>query len=69
MAAKKLAPENLQFMSINEVAAKLASHPKTIAKLIRNGSLESVKVGKRRLISLTHFRRYIEAHMTEGSLE
>lgn len=56
-------------MSINEVAAKLASHPKTIAKLIRNGSLESVKVGKRRLISLTHFRRYIEAHMTEGSLE
>jgi len=69
MAAKKITPDNLTFLSINEVAQKLASHPKTIAKLIRSGSLESVKVGKRRLISLTHFRRYIEAHMTEGSLE
>ena len=67
--AKKLAAENLEFMSINEVAAKLSIHPKTVAKLVRGGVLNSIKLGKRRLVSMKHFRQFLESNITEGSLD
>jgi excisionase family DNA binding protein len=48
-----------QHLSINQVAAKLSVHRSTVERLLYDGKLGYRQVGRRRIISETHFRKYL----------
>jgi excisionase family DNA binding protein len=48
-----------QHFSIDQVAAKLSVHRSTVERLLYAGKLGYCQVGRRRIISATHFRKYL----------
>jgi excisionase family DNA binding protein len=48
-----------QHFSIDQVAAKLSVHRSTVERLLYAGKLGYCQIGRRRIISETHFRKYL----------
>jgi excisionase family DNA binding protein len=48
-----------QHLSIDQVAAKLSVHRSTVERLLYAGKLGYCQIGRRRIISETHFREYL----------
>jgi excisionase family DNA binding protein len=48
-----------QHLSIDQVAAKLCVHRSTVQRLLYEGMLGYRQVGRRRIISESHLRKYL----------
>jgi excisionase family DNA binding protein len=68
MAAKKIA-EEIQFMSLRDVAEKTCYHLKTIERLAREGKLKTVKIRGKRLVTLAYLKEFLESSVEDGKLE
>jgi excisionase family DNA binding protein len=60
-----LLPESLQLISVKGVCKLVGLGRTLINEEIRNGRLKSVKVGKRRLISIAALRGWLEIYSAE----
>ena len=58
-------PMDLQLMTVDEVAAKLAVGKTTVYMLMSSGRLPSVKIGRSRRIRGADFRQFVE-NLEEG---
>ena len=56
-----------QHFSIDQVAAKLSVHRSTVERLLYARKLGYCQVGRRRIISETHFRKYLALIEREAS--
>jgi excisionase family DNA binding protein len=58
-------PEELQFLSVNNVCRIVGLGRTLINEEIRSGRLKSAKVGKRRLISIAAVRLWLAIYLAE----
>jgi excisionase family DNA binding protein len=63
---KKIRPDELEFLSINNIAERTTFHRKTIERFIREGRLKTVKVGGRRLITRRAFIEFLNAESNDN---
>lgn len=68
-AAKKLKIEDLKFYTLKEVAEITSYHEKSLYVFLRDGSLPSVKIKGKRLVSAGQLRKFLESSLRSGSLE
>lgn len=61
MGEKKLKPDELEFLSINNIAERTTFHRKTIERFIREGKLKTVRISGRRLVTRRAFLEFLEA--------
>lgn len=66
MGEKKIRPDELEFLSINNIAERTTFHRKTIERFIREGRLKTVKVGGRRLITRRAFIEFLNAESNDN---
>jgi excisionase family DNA binding protein len=60
MTKKPVPAETIeQHFSIDQVAGKLSVHRSTVERLLYAGKLGYCQIGRRRIISETHFRKYL----------
>lgn len=53
----------MNFLTVEDVAQKLAIKPRTVWGLIRSGKLEAVKIGRVYRIEQASFERFIQKHL------
>jgi len=58
---KEKSLEDYTFKTIDEIAELSSLHRKTIAKFVQTGILKSRKIGKRRLISVKDYMRFVDS--------
>jgi excisionase family DNA binding protein len=68
MGAKKL-PDELEFMSIGDIAERTTYHKKSIERFIREGRLKTVKINGRRLITRRAFIEFLQSSLSDGELK
>jgi excisionase family DNA binding protein len=56
-----------QHFSIDQVAAKLSVHRSTVERLLYAGKLAYCQIGRRRIISETDFRNYLDLIRREAT--
>lgn len=57
-----------QHFSIDQVGAKLSVHRSTVERLLYARKLGYCQIGRRRIISETHFRKYLALIEREASV-
>ena len=58
----------LQLLTVPEVAAVLAVHPKTVRRLVASGELIAVKIGAAVRVRWTDIDAFVEEHRTGRSV-
>lgn len=48
-------------VSLEECAARLSVHPRTVARLVRRGVLPTKRIGRRRVVPVVAINRYLGA--------
>lgn len=66
---KKLKIEDIQFYNKKQVAEILSYSVKSIDKFVANGSLPSVKIRGKRLISSAQIKKFLESSVKDGVID
>jgi excisionase family DNA binding protein len=70
MTKKPEPPKSIeQHFSINQVAAKLSVHRSTVERLLYAGKLGYCQIGRRRIISEAHLRKYLALIERESTVD
>ena len=62
-------PEPVTLYSIEDVAARLDVHRKTVETRIRRGELGSVSIGRRVMIRADQLQAFIDAHTVDAAAD
>lgn len=69
MGAKKIKVEEMKFYTLKEVAAITSYHEKSLYVFIREGSLKTLKIKGKRLVTAAALRKFLESSLSDGDLE